>query len=106
MIDFETAKKIGIQACVDKIGIDYVRKYRETYTTAYGMDTETDAFCYVGVSDDPIQASAENGIVLEKSPFPYFASCNVNLNDGQVSFLECRTPYEVLAVKKQHEFEQ
>ncbi|MBR4474453.1 MAG: hypothetical protein IKS55_12545 [Oscillospiraceae bacterium] len=102
MIDFETAKKIGIQACVDKIGIDYVRKYRDTYTTAYGMDTETDAFCYVGVSDDPIEAASGNGIILEKSPFPYYASCNVNLNNGQVSFLECRTPYEV-AAKESHE---
>ena len=97
MIDFETAKKIGIQACVDKIGVEFVRKYRDTYTTAYGMDSETDAFCYVGVSDDPIQESQVNGIVLERTPFPYYASCNVSLNDGQVSFLECRTPYETNA---------
>lgn len=92
MIDFETAKKIGINACVDKIGIDFVKKHRDTYTTAYGMDTETDAFCYVGVSDAPIQDSSAQGILLEKSPFPFYASCNVSLNDGHISYLDCQIP--------------
>ena len=48
MLTFEEAKKIGIKACADKLGIDFVRKYEDRSCVAYG-DEEDHAFCFVGV---------------------------------------------------------
>lgn len=94
MLTFDEAKKVGIKACVDKLGTEFVRKYEETACTAYG-DEEDHAFCFVGVNPEPVKPWTGNHLVLDDTPgtkFPYSASCNVAYADGKVSFLECTLP--------------
>ena len=90
MITFEEAKKIGIDACIDKLGRDFVKKYRKTSSSAFG-DRGDHLYCFVGVSDKP--AEKEDGLVLSSdSSFPYVARCNVSYVDGEISFLKCILP--------------
>ncbi len=94
MLTFEEAKKIGIRACVDKLGYDFVKKYNETSCTAYG-DEEDHAFCFVGVDTEPVIPWTGGPLILDDSPkarFPYSARCNVAYADGKVTFLECILP--------------
>ena len=94
MLTFEEAKKIGIRACVDKLGFDFVKKYNETSCTAYG-DEEDHAFCFVGVGTEPVTPWTGGPLILDDSPkakFPFSASCNVAYADGKVTFLECILP--------------
>ncbi len=48
MLTVVEAKKIGIQACMDKIGYDFCKKHADNGTTAYGED---DGFvkCFLGL---------------------------------------------------------
>lgn len=36
MITYEKAVEMGIDACIDKIGRDFVTKYKDTSSSAYG----------------------------------------------------------------------
>lgn len=92
MLKLETARKIGMNACVDKLGRDFVSAHRNTVTSAYG-ENENGMFCFVGV--DVEQAAIVNGrsLVLDShSKFQYRVSCNVDLNNGRPRFLECVLP--------------
>ena len=94
MLTYEEAKKVGIKACVEKLGYDFVRKHEKTACTAYG-DEEDHAFCFVGVSTDPESPWTGGHLVLDDSPdrkFPFSASCNVAYKDGVITFLECILP--------------
>ena len=99
MLTFHEAKIIGKKACIDKIGILFYEKYRNSSTTAYGdFSEEGVVFCYVGVDDQPIEAMPTEPLVLSneahKNPIPYFASCNVILESGEMFFLDCALPNE------------
>ena len=92
MLCFEEARKIGLNACIDKIGRDFVRKYAESTTTAYG-EVDGNAFCFVGVDNQPLPSFDGKTLVLDsRSKFPYRASCNVSLQDGDMQFLDCVVP--------------
>lgn len=98
MLTYEEARKIGIYACIDKLGKDFVDRYRETSCSAYG-DMEDHAVCFVGVSDQEDDLTRKQ-IILSSSPesrFPYMASCDVGYEDGKVTFLECILPTEKAA---------
>lgn len=98
MLTYEEARKIGVYACINKLGKDFVDKYRETSCSAYG-DMEDHAVCFVGVSDQEDDLEGKL-IVLSSAPesrFPYRASCNVGYKDGKVTFLECILPTEKTA---------
>lgn len=88
----ETARKIGLNACIDKLGRDFVLAHRESATSAYG-DREDGVFCFVGVDDAPSDANQNGVLVLDsQSVFPYRVSCTVGLTDGTPRFLECVLP--------------
>ena len=94
MLTFEEAKKIGTVACLDKLGRDFVKKYRETACSAYG-DEDDHAFCFIGIDTEPDVPVADGHLILDDSPeakFPFSASCNVAYNDGTITFLECNLP--------------
>lgn len=94
MLTFEEAKKIGTKACIDKLGYEFVKKHNETSCTAYGDEIDH-AFCFVGVSTDPVSPWTGGTLVLDDSPdakFPYSASCNVTYSDGKITFLKCVVP--------------
>lgn len=94
MLTFDEAKKVGIRACVDRLGNDFVRMHEDTSCTAYG-DEEDHAFCFVGVSTE-LDVPWDGGpIILDDSPekkFPYSVSCNVAYADGAITFLDCTVP--------------
>lgn len=92
MLNIETARKIGINACIDKIGRDFVMAHKEFATSAYG-ENEDGVFCFVGVGDSCQSENSDEILILDShSQFPYRASCNVNLSDGGTEFLECVLP--------------
>lgn len=94
MLTVLDARKIGIKACIEKIGYEFCQRYAENSTSAYSEEDGV-VFCYVGVDDSPISendSQTETLILTSKNEFPYSASCNVDLKDGTVSFLDCVLP--------------
>lgn len=92
MLSIESAREIGINACIDKLGRDFVQAHRDSSTSAYGSD-ENSVFCFVGVDDNPNYSNEEGVLILDStSVFPYRVSCNVCLEDGIPQFIECVIP--------------
>ena len=91
MITYEKARKIGIDACIEKLGRDFVMKYKDTSSSAYG-DRGDHVYCFVGVSDQPAPQMKDELILTSDSQFPYIARCTVSYVDGQITFLECILP--------------
>ena len=46
MLTYEKAKEIGREACIDRLGRDFVMRYRDTSSSAYS-DREDHAYCFV-----------------------------------------------------------
>lgn len=92
MLTYEEARKIGVNACIDRLGRDFVTKHRDNASSAYG-DRIDHVFCFVGVSDQP-EVPMTDGLRLtsENDKFPYIARCNVAYDTGAISFLECVLP--------------
>lgn len=94
MLTYAQAKKIGVNACLDKLGRDFVKRYESTSCAGYGEEEEF-AFCYVGVDDRPDPVYDSTDIILDDrngSKFPYLVSCNVWYEDGRIDFLDCVLP--------------
>ena len=92
MLSVEAARKIGIQACIDKLGRTFVAAHRESATSAYG-ENENGVFCFVGVDDGGKSQNRAGLLVLDShSEFPYHVSCNISLTDGIPHFLDCVVP--------------
>lgn len=94
MLSFEAAKKIGVNACIDKIGRDFVTKNKDNSTSAYGEgEGEGEVYCYVGVAEESSGLNdSPDKLYLTADGFPYYASCNVSMMDGSITFLECVVP--------------
>ncbi len=93
MLSVNEARKIGINACIDKLGRDFVRKYKDSCVYAYG-ESEDGVYCFVGVNDNPDCYDNDTDVLIldSTSKFPYRVSCNVRLTDGAVTFIECVLP--------------
>lgn len=91
MLTFEQAKKIGLDACTDKLGRDFVRSHADATSSAYG-EHDNEVYCFVGVSTSP-KKDFDGTLVLSSDRKPaYRASCNVSLEDGKTTFIECVLP--------------
>lgn len=90
MLTFEQAKRIGINACIEKLGVEFVRKYADTSSSAVGYgDDEKTVFCFVGVDDGPQAPFDGKTLTLTSDDaFPYSASCEVVLETGKIENLE------------------
>lgn len=93
MLTVKEAARIGINACIDKLGRDFVLANRDNGVSGYG-ENDGMVFCYVGVDDKPwVDKYPDDVIVLDStSKFPYLVSCNVCLEDGTMKFIECILP--------------
>lgn len=92
MLTMEAAKKIGINACIDRLGRDFVQAHRNSAASAYS-ETDDGVFCFVGVDDNPGSRGSSDTLVLDsKSVFPYRVSCTVALEDGVPAFVDCVLP--------------
>ena len=97
MLTVKEAKVIGKDACIEKIGVGFYEKYRNSTTAAYGDFSEDGVvFCYIGVDDQPIETTPSEPLILSnkehKKPIPFYASCNVVLESGEIVFLDCVLP--------------
>ena len=91
MVSFEKAKEIGRDACVEKLGQEFVEKYRDSSSFAFG-DRGDYLYCFLGVNDQPELDMSEGLVLTSDSKFPYVARCSVDFEDGSVSYLECVLP--------------
>lgn len=93
MLTYDEAKKIGVNACVEQLGREFVIQHKDTSCSAYG-DRETHAFCFVGVDTEP-DPPHEKGdpLMLDGGKeWPVKISCNVWYNDGHIEFFDCKLP--------------
>ena len=94
MLTYAQAKKKGVNACLDKMGRDFVKRHEDTSCAGYGREEEY-AFCYVGVDDRPETVDESEDVILDdekRAKFPYLVSCNVWYRDGKIEFLDCILP--------------
>ena len=91
MFTYEEARKIGVDACIDKLGRDFVMKHRDTFCSAY-VDRGDHVYCFVGVSDTPLPKMKDELVLTSDSKFLYTARCNVDYLDGEIEFLDCVLP--------------
>lgn len=96
LLTVEEAKKIGIRACVDKIGYEFCKAHPDNGVSAYGEEREGYINCFVGVSDQPAPvcdiSKVDELILIHENDWPYFACYDVCLNDGSIIFLEAKIP--------------
>lgn len=88
MLSENEARKLGIRACMEKIGFDFCMKNKENSSTAYGL-SDGKMFCFVGVNDNAKPDKSDTLLLTSLKDFPYTASCNVDMNDGYIEFCEC-----------------
>lgn len=94
MLTEEQAKKIGIEACIDKLGYDFCMKYKDNAISAYGRAEGDKIECFVGVSDEPY-VEPETPCLTSHYRWPYAARCLVDLHTGEVEFIELRKKYSI-----------
>ena len=91
-IDKETAKKIGRDACIEKLGSEFVKQHSGNAVFACGIHNE-EMFCFVGVNDEEFVSDENDKLVLDNiSQWKYRVSCFVSLKDGAVRFKELVVP--------------
>lgn len=86
MLSLTQAKSIGMQTCIDSLGRSFVKKYKDTSVTAFGVD-ENVLYCFLGISTNS-QAFVESNsdvLTLSKNDWDYSSSCNVSLTDGTIT---------------------
>lgn len=95
MLTVKEAKKIGIRAYIDAIGYEFCKKHADNSTSGYGVE-EGSVYCFVGVNDEPAPecdiSKVDSLILTSGEDWPYSASCNVNMQDGQIEMLEVKKP--------------
>lgn len=89
MITVEEAKNIGIQACIKKLGKTFVKENAGNSSAGYGK-RKNSVYCFVGVDNEKRDMSG--GLLLDSVKFPYRASCDVSLENGEITFIECVAP--------------
>ena len=89
MISVSKARKIGINACIDRIGREICKNHADNSTSAYGRNGDV-VSCFVGVNDEPapqINLDEVSTLVLsDLKGWKYAAACDVSLQDGSVHF--------------------
>jgi hypothetical protein len=82
------ARNKGVRACMEKIGYDFCIANKKNSASAYS-ENDGIMFCFAGVDDNPVDDSNQYARFLASlKGFPYYASCNVDMNDGSIEYLE------------------
>lgn len=96
MLSVKEARRIGIDACIEKIGTDFFEKYKDNAVYAYGETEGYKVECFVGVSDQPEPDADEiykDGYYLTSgNDWPYYADCDVDRKNGEIEFVEYVVP--------------
>ena len=95
MLTKSEAKKIGIKACIDKIGYDFCKLHEDNGVSLYGLGDNGLYDCFVGISDQPASqkdiSEVDELVLSPGNDWPYYARCDVNMEDGSVEFIEYKT---------------
>lgn len=92
IIDENVAKSIGKEACMEKLGLEFVKENRWNSVFACGTIDEG-VFCFLGVGDSENVSREDYKLDLDNtSQWPYRASCVVSLEDGAVTWKEVVVP--------------
>ena len=98
MLSVKEAKKIGIWACIEKIGLEFCKEHADNSVSAWGKRDGYKVNCFVGVSDEPEPDPNEvfkDGYYLRadsECDWPYYAFCDVYRETGEIEFGECVLP--------------
>ena len=85
MLSIEEARKIAINACIDKLGKDFVEKYKDSSVFAIGV-WDGPVYCYIGVNCKNIEIKSKE-LLLDEEKFEYCSSCLVNLETGNIKYI-------------------
>ena len=88
MLTLEEAKKIGIKACIKKIGSKFDKEFA---VSACGNEPDEDnkLFCFVGVDKQTLNKKKNNKLILNSiSRFVYTAYCTVDMETGKVEYIK------------------
>ena len=91
MLTYKQAKKVGRNACINRLGRDFVLKHRKSAGASF-MDCDSYVQCFVGVNEKEMPKTGK--IVLDDSrkDFDWSAECNVSYADGKIVFGKCKLP--------------
>ena len=93
MLSVKEARKIGIDACIEKIGNDFWEKHKDFAVYSYGETEGYKVSCFVGISDQPQPDWETEPIRLSPgTDWPYYAECDVDRKTGEVEFDEFVVP--------------
>lgn len=88
----QEARKIGLDACIDKLGYEFCKKYQDNAVSSWGMG-EYGMNCFVGVNVTPLKPTTEElAILTDKKDWEYYAHCVVDMEDGSVQYNQCVLP--------------
>ena len=94
MLNEKEAIRLGLNACVDKMGRDFVLSHKDEAVMSYGK-VDDDILCFLGVGNaKPNQYDGKNLVLDSTSKFQYYVNCKVNLLDGTKIFTNCELPIQ------------
>ena len=65
VLTFEEAKKVGIRACIDRLGYDFVKKYQYTYYTDKALSGIADDIAFFARREG-LEAHARSALVRKE----------------------------------------
>ena len=90
MLNTFEAKKLGIKACINKIGYDFCNKYADNSTSSWGEKDDKIVSCFVGINTDV--SKEEKFLLTHEKNWDYFVHCDVNKETGEINFLDFKIP--------------
>lgn len=102
MLTEEEAKKIGLRACIEKIGLEFCKIHKDTAVCAYGV-VDGVMLCYFGIDDQPApdyeNMKWEDLRLTSTNYLPYFAVCEVSMEDGTVTIKDFCMPEQNITLE-------
>jgi len=97
MLTVKEAKKIGISACINHIGIDFCKKHSDNAVSSWG-ENNGKLNCFVGVSDEPDDPSKydinkiTSLVLTHGNDWPFYAFSTVDMNTGETQIGDSKVP--------------
>lgn len=92
------ARKIGIRACMDKIGYEFCVANKDNACTSYGENIPGFMFCFVGIDDSGVESDSNILKLSDIKGFTHSACCNVDMETGEIEFLNEEDFYDDVLV--------
>ena len=90
MMSFDEARNKGLMRCTDMLGYDFCVAHSDNSVSSYG-ENEGIMSCFVGISDKPVPADKKI-ILTSGNDWDYWASCKIDMLDGNVIDEKCVSP--------------